>query len=139
MPRPPKEVFDPKKVNFTTAEKKIPFLQTLKNKFLIYSFLSVIVIEIASLFLANLASYQDFIYPLLTQVVMFILCLTLALNGNRLRFCTHKEFSMYMLCFYFLFNIIAIVFGFNGLFYTIVVTAFLILSGLTLLLSIFKK
>lgn len=124
MPRLPKEVLENgggsanKVENFNIpTEKKITF----KKKFLIYSFLLVILIELSSIFLVNSKDYLLFIYPLLSQLVPFIILLTLALYSKRLRFCKRKEKSLFILSFYYLFNIVCMFIPMPNYIYSIIV------------------
>lgn len=120
MPRLPIEVI--KKVS-TLLNKIVEKVdkKEIKNKFLIFSFLIIIGIELISLFLVNLKSYLLVIYPILTQLVMFIATLTMALYSKRLRFCKRKELALYLVSLYYLLNAFFVIFPITNYIYSIIV------------------
>ena len=139
MPRLPDQSLPNKLIGFVKkTTSKIKEVK-VKNKFMVYSFASIILIDVASLFLYKLESYPLFIYPLLTQIDLFILCLTLAMYSERLRFCIRKETSIWVLSGYFLFNIIALVFQLDNYFYGVVVNLIMLSTAFVLLFSSLKR
>ena len=129
MPRLPDQSLPNKLIGFVKkTTSKIKEVK-VKNKFMVYSFASIILIDVASLFLYKLESYPLFIYPLLT----------LAMYSERLRFCIRKETSIWVLSGYFLFNIIALVFQLDNYFYGVVVNLIILSTAFVLLFSSIKR
>jgi len=118
MPRLPIEVLKKTSITLNKMVVKID-KKDIKNKFLIFSFLLIILIELSSIFLVNFKSYLLFIYPLLTQLVMFIAVLTLALYSKRLKFCRRKELSLYVIALYYLLNGLFVIFPISNYIYSI--------------------
>jgi len=138
MPRLPIEVLKKTSIALNKMVVKID-KKDIKNKFLIFSFLLIILIELSSIFLVNFKSYLLFIYPLLTQLVMFISVLTLALYSKRLKFCKRKELSLYVIALYYFLNSLFVIFPISNYIYSIVINIGLMaLAGYLLVTQINK-
>jgi len=138
MPRLPIEVLKKTSIALNKMVAKVD-KKEIKNKFLIFSFLLIILIELSSIFLVNFKSYLLVIYPILTQLVMFIATLTMALYSKRLKFCKRKELSLYVISLYYLLNALFVIFPITNYIYSISINIGLMaLSGYLLITQINK-
>lgn len=138
MPRLPKEVLKKTSAMLNKLVLNVD-KKEIKNKFLIFSFLLIICIELSSIILVHFENYLLFIYPLLTQLVMFIVVLTLALYSKRLRFCKRKELALYVISLYYLLNALLVIFPISNYIYSIGINIVLMgLAGYLLLTEIEK-
>jgi hypothetical protein len=138
MPRLPIEVLKKAAASLNRMVRKVD-KKEIKNKFLIFSFLLIIGIELASTFLVNAKSYLLVIYPILTQLVMFIATFTMALYSKRLRFCERKELALYLVSAYYLLNVFFVLFPSTNYIYSIIVNLMIMGIAVYLLITEIKK
>lgn len=120
-------------------KKGYKWLESNKKPFLIISIFILLAIEIGSKFLRYEQNYACYIYPLLTQIQLFVIVFSIYLWNERLRFCLMKIISTLFLSMYYLFGIISIVFQFTDSFYESTISnGLLIISCLCFSLSAFN-
>ena len=120
-----------------------------KKSFLVYSVFIVLLTELFSNIYVNFFytpinrvydCYTDFYYPLLTQLVLFLIFASLFLWRERLHFCLRKASATMYLSIYYLFGFLAVLFCFSANFYFQVVNFSIIsLSMLLFVQSIYSK
>jgi hypothetical protein len=75
----------------------------------LYAFFAIIIIELFSLKVQDYTTpklYVEFIYPLLTQVVLFIIFVAINYHSERLRFCKRQKLIVIFLALYYFLNIL---------------------------------
>lgn len=138
MPRLPIEVLKKASASLSKMVQKVD-KKEIKNKFLIFSFLFIIGIELSSTFLVAFKSYLLVIYPILTQLVMFIATFTMALYSKRLRFCKRKELALYLISIYYLLNVFFVLFPSTNYIYSIIVNFIIMGIAVYLLITEIKR
>lgn len=121
-------------------------LESNKKNYLIYSIFIVLLIEILSNVInwfyvpTTYDLYASKIYPLLTQLSLFLVFSSLFLWRGKLRFCLRKATALMYLSTYYLFGFISLLFCFTAQFYINVVSMTLLLLSLLLFVqSIYAK
>jgi FlaA1/EpsC-like NDP-sugar epimerase len=87
--------------------------EKIKTNSKLYAFFAIIIIELFSLKIQDYTTpkaYVEFIYPLLTQIVLFIIFVAINYNSERLRFCKRQKLIVVFLAVYYFLNIIFMVF-----------------------------
>lgn len=87
--------------------------EKIKTNCKLYVFLAVIFIELFSIKIQEYATpqlYMEFIYPLLTQIVLFIVFVGVNYHSERLRFCKRQKLIVMFLALYYFLNIVFLVF-----------------------------
>jgi hypothetical protein len=122
------------------------FFENKKQNFLVYSVFIVLLIEMFSNVInwfyvpKTFDFYASFLYPLLTQLSLFLVFSSLFLWRERLRFCLRKATATMFLSAYYLFGFISLVFCFTATFYINVVNFTLLTLALMLFVqSIYTK
>lgn len=137
MPVNPPESCGLCKVVKTAVEKAN---NSVRKHLIIYSVAYLLIMEVASLFLAKLPNYGSHIFPIMCQMGYAFIFYTIWLHRVRLKFCLRKDFAVFFLCLYYAFNAITILFQICGSVYTQIVSYGLLSSVLLLLLlTIFKR
>jgi len=75
----------------------------------LYAFFAIIIIEFFSIRIQNYVTplqYVEFIYPVLTQVALFIIFVALNYHSERLRFCKRQKLIVISLAIYYFLNIV---------------------------------
>lgn len=127
------------------------YLEANKKPFLVYSIFVILVLEwfsIAYLKFSkqtlNPTNYYDFysmkLYPMLSQLAMFVLFFSLFLWKDRLHFCFRKSATTFYLAMYYLFGFFAILFCFSASFYYEIISLGTIgIASLIFIVSFFKS
>jgi len=116
------------------------FVKESKKAILIYSIFLIFIGEIISYFLRYEKNYACKIYPMISQLEMFLILFSLYLWNEKLRFCFRKILATLFLSFYFLFGFLAIVFNFTDSEYTTIISCGLLgISALIFVMSLFNK
>jgi len=122
------------------------YLNNKKKNFLIYSIFVILLVEIFSsvfnLFYVPTTYdlYASYIYPLLTQLVLFLLFTCVFMWREKLRFCLRKATAVMYLSIYYLFGFISLLFCFTATFYINFVNfTLLFLSLLIFVQSLYAK
>jgi len=122
------------------------YFEDKKKNFLVYSVFVVLLIEMFS----NVVNwfyvpktfdfYASYLYPLLTQLVLFLVFSSLFLWRERMRFCLRKATAVMYLSAYYLFGFVSLLFCFTATFYINVVSfTLLVLALLLFVQSIYAK
>lgn len=98
------------------------FVKESKKTILIYSIFLIFIGEVVSYFLRYEKNYACKIYPMISQLEMFLLLFSLYLWNEKLRFCFRKILATLFLSFYFLFGFLAIVFNLTDNSYTTLIS-----------------
>jgi hypothetical protein len=122
-------------------------LKNKKQPYLIYSVFFIIMIEMFSIFLNNVNISTEFnklylvkIYPMLTQISMFLAVSSIFMWREKLRFCLRKATATMFLSIYYLFGFFAILFCFSSsIYYQFVNVALIGLVFLLFVQSIYAK
>ena len=87
--------------------------EKIKKNSKLYVFFAVIIIELFSIKVqdyVNPQTYTEFVYPLLTQIVLFLVFLGINYHSERLRFCKRQKLIVGFLALYYFMNILFLVF-----------------------------
>lgn len=82
--------------------------EKIKKNSKLYAFFAIIIIELFSIKVQDYVSpqsYIQFVYPLLTQIVLFIIFVAINYHSERLRFCKRQKLIVSFLALYYFFNI----------------------------------
>jgi len=74
----------------------------------LYAFFAILIIELFSIKIQDYSTpqrYVEFIYPLLTQIVLFIIFVGINYHSERLRFCKRQKLIVIFLALYYFLNI----------------------------------
>jgi hypothetical protein len=89
------------------------FAKTVNEKIKInsklYAFFAILIIELFSIKIQDYSTpqrYVEFIYPLLTQLVLFIIFVAINYHSERLRFCKRQKLIVIFLALYYFLNIV---------------------------------
>lgn len=122
------------------------FFENKKQNFLVYSVFIVLLIEMFSNVInwfyvpKTFDFYASYLYPLLTQLVLFLMFSSIFLWRERLRFCLRKATATMFLSAYYLFGFISLLFCFTATFYINMVNFTLLsLALLIFVQSIYTK
>lgn len=117
-----------------------------KKNFLVYSVFFILLVELVSNVVNNFYEptcydlYASKIYPMLTQLVLFLVFASLFLWRERLHFCLRKATATMYLSIYYLFGFISLLFCFTATFYINVVNFTLLsLSIMLFVQSLYAK
>lgn len=83
--------------------------ETIKKQSKLYAFFALIIIELFSMKIQEYSTpqrYVEFIYPLLTQIALFIIFVAINYHSERLRFCKRQKLIVIFLAFYYFLNIV---------------------------------
>lgn len=115
-------------------------LKESKKAILVYSIFLILLGEIISYFFRYEKNYACKIYPMISQLEMFLLIFSLYLWNERLRFCYRKIVATLFLAFYFLFGFLSLVFNLTDSSYTTIISCgLLIISTIIFIASLFNK
>jgi len=87
--------------------------EKIKNNSKLYAFFAIIIIELLSMKIQDYVTpqrYIEFVYPLLTQIVLFIVFVAINYHSERLRFCKRQKLIVIFLALYYFLNITFLVF-----------------------------
>ena len=87
--------------------------EKIKKNSKLYAFFAVIIIELFSIVVQDHVTkikYQEFVYPLLTQIVLFVLLVAINYHSEKLRFCKRQKLIVIFLAIYYFMNILFLVF-----------------------------
>lgn len=97
-----------------TIVKGLSFVnEKIKKNSKLYVFFSIIVIEFLSIQIQNyvtIKEYEKFVYPLLTQIALFLIFVGINYHSERLRFCKRQKLIVGFLAFYYFMNIVFLLF-----------------------------
>ena len=89
------------------------FAKTVNEKIKInsklYAFFAILIIELFSIKIQDYSTpqrYVEFIYPLLTQLVLFIIFVAINYHSEKLRFCKRQKLIVIFLALYYFLNIV---------------------------------
>lgn len=131
-------------------EKVRVYLESNKKIVCVYSIFLVLLIEWFSYFYVKFSkvtpnpnNYFDYysmkLYPMLTQLAMFLLFFSLFLWKDRLHFCFRKSATTFYLAVYYLIGFISVLFCLSNSIYTEIVSVGTIaISSLLFIVSFFK-
>jgi hypothetical protein len=124
------------------------YFSNKKKNYLTYSMFFILLIEAFS-FIVNLFHvpnkkgydfYSDFVYVLLTQLVLFFIISSIFLWRERLHFCLRKATATMFLSIYYLFGVLSVLFCFSATFYYTVVSGGLLFFAILLFVqSLYAK
>lgn len=83
--------------------------EKIKTNSKLYAFFAIIIIELFSIKVQDYVTpqrYIEFVYPLLTQIVLFIIFVAINYHSERLRFCKRQKLIVIFLALYYFFNIV---------------------------------
>lgn len=83
--------------------------EKIKTNSKLYAFFALIIIELFSLKIQNYVTpkqYVEFVYPVLTQVALFIIFVAVNYHSERLRFCKRQKLIVIFLAIYYFLNIV---------------------------------
>jgi len=75
----------------------------------LYAFFAILIIELFSIKIQDYSTpqrYVEFIYPLLTQLVLFIILVAINYHSEKLRFCKRQKLIVIFLALYYFLNIV---------------------------------
>ena len=87
--------------------------EKIKTNSKLYAFFAILIIELVSIKIQDHTTpqrYVEFIYPLLTQLVLFIIFVAINYHSERLRFCKRQKLIVIFLALYYFLNIVFMVF-----------------------------
>lgn len=87
--------------------------ETIKKQSKLYAFFALIIIELFSLKIQEYTTpqcYKEFVYPLLTQIALFIIFVAINYHSERLRFCKRQKLIVIFLAIYYFLNIVFLLF-----------------------------
>ena len=121
--------------------------ETIKNvshninfHFIKYLLMYLVVVEIVTIFLADLDSYAYKIFPAVTQFGYVCFLYFFYLHRYKLKFCRRKRIVVKMLFIYYFINFITIIIPICLTTFTNIISYLLLTTvGITLLLTILKK
>ena len=115
-------------------------LEDSKKTILVYSIFCVLLAEIVSYFFRYEKNYACYIFPLISQLEMFLIIFSIYLWNDRLRFCLRKKTASLFLSFYFLIGFLSLLSGLTDSIYTTIISCGLLgISIITFLLSFLKS
>lgn len=124
-------------------------LENNKIGFLTYSIFLILLIEWISFIYLNFFHeiteiitdiYVVKVYPLLSNLSLFIILFSIFLWNDRLRFCFRKSATTFYLSFYYLFNCLAVLTCFNtNYYYQIVSLGLLVISTFLFIASLLNS
>ena len=122
------------------------YFEDKKKNFLVYSVFIVLLVEMFSNVInwfyvpKTFDFYASYLYPLLTQLVLFLMFSSIFLWREKLRFCLRKATATMYLAIYYLFGFISLLFCFTATFYINMVNFMLLsLALLIFVQSIYAK
>ena len=122
------------------------YFEDKKKNFLVYSVFVVLLVEMFSNVInwfyvpKTFDFYASYLYPLLTQLVLFLMFSSIFLWREKLRFCLRKATATMFLSAYYLFGFISLLFCFTATFYINMVNFTLLsLALLIFVQSIYAK
>lgn len=130
-------------------EKVSKFLDNKKSNFLKFAIFFILLIEwFSNLFVKNYSAplhdckdvYLTFVYPLLSQLALFIMFFSIFLWKDRLHFCSRKSATTFYLSLYYLFGVVSLVFCLSAnIYYTLISYAALAFASLLFVASFYNK
>lgn len=116
------------------------FLKESKQSILVYSIFFILLGEIISYFLRYEKNYACKIYPMLSQLELFLIFFSIYLWNDRLRFCYRKRLATFFLSSYFLFGFFSLLFNITDVLYTTIISWGLLgISFIIFIASFFNK
>lgn len=86
--------------------------EKIKINYKLYAFFAILIIELFSIKIQDYSTpqrYVEFIYPLLTQLVLFIIFVAINYHSERLRFCKRQKLIVIFLALYYFLNIVFLI------------------------------
>jgi hypothetical protein len=115
-------------------------LQESKKGILVYSIFFILLGEIISYFFRYEKNYACKIYPMISQLELFLLVFSLYLWNERLRFCFRKILATLFLAIYFLFGFFSLLLNLTDSSYTTIISCGLLaIASLIFIASLFNK
>lgn len=97
------------KGNCTVCKMAKAVNETIKKQSKLYAFFALIIIELFSMKIQAYTTpqcYEKFVYPLLTQIALFIIFVAINYHSERLRFCKRQKLIVIFLALYYFLNIV---------------------------------
>lgn len=83
--------------------------ENIKKQSKLYAFFALIIIELFSMKIQSYTTpqcYEKFVYPLLTQIALFIIFVAINYHSEKLRFCKRQKLIVIFLSLYYFLNIV---------------------------------